>query len=938
MKIVFDFFKTKLHINCKQNYKPKNRKYGIIYGKTNHRQGRKNMKNIYIVSHTHWDREWYMPFEKHRARLVKLIDKCMELIENDSDFVCFNLDGHTALIEDYLEIKPQNREKIKRYISDGRLTVGPWYVLQDEFLTSSESNVRNLLVGMALAREFGRVSMVGYFPDSFGNAGQMPQILAQAGMKAIYFGRGVKPTGAANIVSDFADYDSKFSEMYWRSPDGSKLPAILFANWYNNGAEIPADGNCEWWDEKIKDVEKYAATDELLMMNGCDHQPVQSDISQAIRAAAENYPEYGFKHSSLEGYADAVIKALPKDVSVICGELTSQDTDGWGTLVGTASSHSRLKVMNRKCEILLESVAEPLSVMAYLAGMTPQREMLLYSWKTLMKNHPHDSICGCSVDEVNDEMRTRFIKSRQSAQTVVDDCLECLAEHININGLEHCKAAFAVVNTFSKIKSGIVTVNIDIERNYDANRLMQTAREINAREKKRYALVDSDGNRIPCTIRHNRARFGYDLPDDKFRQPYMAENITVTFNAENIPPLGYKAYGIIEGAAEEKIKTMITAENTMENEYVKAKINGDGMVNLTDKTNGREYRNILRYEDVGDIGNEYMFMPAAGDNPIYSGDKTEIRLVTDEEYMAEYEITSVMSVPKSADADLQNQIFDYVEYKQRRAKRAEKTVELRIVTRVALEKGSRSLNVKTEVDNTAKDHRLRVLIPTGLKCENHKAGSVFETAERNNRRKKNWTYPCGTDRQQMFVLMNEPKCGIAVANIGMYEYEILSDNTIAVTLVRATGDLGDWGVFPTKLSQCLGKTEFEYCIIPFTDEEEAYDGAFKLQYPLQSVQIFGLPKADIPNQGLSWSGDMLYMTACKPSQSGNDVIMRWVSYSAKPQTLTVYRSGISDNLYVSNIMEEKFDRIEEKDGKWEIRVDPYKIITLGISKRIGDFS
>ena len=134
-------------------------------------------KNVHIISHSHWDREWYMPFEYHRALLVKLIDNCIELFENDENYMSFCLDGHTVLLEDYLEIKPENREKIEKYVKNGKFKVGPWYVLQDEFLTSSEANIRNLLIGNKVAKNFGNVTKIGYFPDSFGNAGQMPQIL-----------------------------------------------------------------------------------------------------------------------------------------------------------------------------------------------------------------------------------------------------------------------------------------------------------------------------------------------------------------------------------------------------------------------------------------------------------------------------------------------------------------------------------------------------------------------------------------------------------------------------------------------------------------------------------------------------------------------------------------------------------------------------------------
>ena len=231
---------------------------------------------VHIISHSHWDREWYMAFEHHRIKLVDLIDQSMELFEKDAAFRSFHLDGQTIVMDDYLEIKPQNRERLKKHVREGRFSAGPWYILQDEFLTSGEANVRNLLVGRQEALEYGGLCPVGYFPDAFGNAGQMPQLLKQAGMKAIVFGRGVKPVGFNNEVQG-GDYESMYSEMMWESPDGSALPGILFANWYSNGIEIPVEEEAAraYWEEKLASARQFAGTRHLLFMNGCDHQPVR---------------------------------------------------------------------------------------------------------------------------------------------------------------------------------------------------------------------------------------------------------------------------------------------------------------------------------------------------------------------------------------------------------------------------------------------------------------------------------------------------------------------------------------------------------------------------------------------------------------------------------------------------------------------------------------
>ncbi|MBW7459692.1 alpha-mannosidase, partial [Paenibacillus sepulcri] len=239
-------------------------------------------KTVHVISHSHWDREWYMPYEKHHVRLIELMDTLLGLMERDPEFRSFHLDGQTIILEDYLQVRPEMKDRLEHFIRNGQIQIGPWYILQDEFLTSSEANIRNLLIGLQDASQYDKVSKIGYFPDSFGNMGQAPQILRQAGIDTAIFGRGVKPTGFNN--ESLGSYSSTFSEMHWESPDGSKVLGILFANWYHNGMEIPTDPEEAelYWKRKLNDAEQFASTPHLLFMNGCDHQPVQTDLSAAL--------------------------------------------------------------------------------------------------------------------------------------------------------------------------------------------------------------------------------------------------------------------------------------------------------------------------------------------------------------------------------------------------------------------------------------------------------------------------------------------------------------------------------------------------------------------------------------------------------------------------------------------------------------------------------
>lgn len=906
-------------------------------------------KTVHIISHSHWDREWYMAFERHRMKLIELVDTAMELFETDRKFKNFHLDGQTIVLDDYLEIKPENRDKVKEFIKNGQFHAGPWYILQDEFFTSGEANVRNLLVGMQEAEAYGALCKIGYFPDAFGNAGQMPQLLKQAGMDAVVFGRGVKPVGLNNELKG-GEYESAYSEMFWESPDGSSLLGILFANWYNNGMEIPAEPETAkaFWDEGLAKAERFAGTSQLLFMNGCDHQPVQKDLSEAIAVARRLYPDIRFIHSDFETYVRAVKKELEEqgiDLSHVRGELTSQETDGYWTLVNTASSHADLKMMNRRCETALERRAEPMAVLASLQGMRYPAEFLRYSWKTLMQNHPHDSICGCSVDEVNREMQTRFEKSLQVAEELYKNSAEYLAGQVNTSSIDRAdgrqRIPFAVMNPSGYRRSGVVTAVLDRERSgmKDLTAAYNTVKELNGGE---FCLRDAGGRQVDARIRDAGAAFGYKLPDNRFRQPYMARQTEVTFEAEDVPAFGYKVYYLEEGTGEPTVSGLIPAERTMENEFIRVEIREDGSFDLTDKKTNRCYRRLGWYEDRGDIGNEYIFVEAKGGQVITTlGSEPEISRKEDEPYRAVYEICHRMEAPVSADQRIEEERSSMKYLFHREAGRSSETTVLTIVTRLILEKSSRGLKIETTIRNTAKDHRLRLMIPTGLRTDTHRADSMFEVVRRNNRHGRFWKNPSGCEHQQCFVSVSDGQSGILAANLGLYEYEILpdEDNTIAVTLLRAVGEMGDWGVFPTPGAQMQGSYTMSCELVPFAaeDEEKAFTEAYQFQCGMTAHQL-EIHDGELPAVYgfLTWEGEGLHLTGMKQAENGSDVILRFVNNRESAALLRLYRRDWFSRVYRSNVIEEKLEEIPEKDGYCELELVPFEILTIRLERQCAE--
>ncbi|MCI9335921.1 MAG: alpha-mannosidase [Lachnospiraceae bacterium] len=903
---------------------------------------------VHVISHSHWDREWYMAFEQHRIKLVDLIDQSMELFEKDAAFSSFHLDGQTIVMDDYLEIKPQNRERLKKHVREGRFSAGPWYILQDEFLTSGEANVRNLLVGRAEALEYGGLCPVGYFPDAFGNAGQMPQLLKQAGMKAVVFGRGVKPVGFNNEVQG-GEYESMYSEMMWESPDGSALPGILFANWYSNGIEIPVEEEAAkvYWEEKLAGARRFAGTRHLLLMNGCDHQPVQRDLGAALETARKLYPDIEFIHSDFNTYVDAVSREL-KNVSTVRGELISQETDGRFTLVNTTSSHIPLKQMNRVCETALEKEAEPMAALASLCGKAYPEELLRYSWKTLMQNHPHDSICGCSVDPVNEEIKIRFDKSRQVAKELFADSCAWMADRI------HTETPYPIVvfNTTGWNRSGMAEVMVDYKRSY-GGRLTGQYEEMERLQIPELVLKDADGNEIAATIRDAGVSFGYELPEDRFRQPYMARQLKVTFEAENVPALGYCAYRLEEASGtknpDKKRLSLTPAKQVMENAFLRVEIHGDGSYSVTEKESGKHYPRIGYYQDCGDIGNEYIFIQDSGMEEITTlGTEARVRLIEDEPYRCTYQIDHKIMVPDGADELLDRERRQCVDLYERKAGRSTRLTELAVTTLLRLERGAKGLKVETTIHNTAKDHRVRVMIPTNLQAQTHFADSTFEVVERPNRHGKAWQNPSGCEHQQNFVAMDDGTDGILVANFGLYEYEVLPDrdNTIAVTLLRCTGEMGDWGDFPTPAAQLPGTHTVAYEIVPYKKEAitEAFTEGHLFQTELGAVSPAskgGYLKAQSacaaektlpPRAGFfTWSGKGLNLTGFKKKDGARDIVIRFVNETKETAELTIESQGWFGEMYHSNVIEERIRAaVPGEDGRYHMTVKPFEIFTIGI--------
>ncbi|MBC1939737.1 alpha-mannosidase [Listeria welshimeri] len=878
-------------------------------------------KKAHIISHSHWDREWFLPLESLRFRLVTLMDEVEALLDKENGFNHFHMDGQMIMLEDYLAVKPAKKEKMKQLVSEGKLRIGPWYMLQDAFLTSGEANIRNLQYGLEMAEEFGQVEKIGYFPDTFGLYGQVPQLMRQAGFDTVVFGRGVNPTGFNNQVFDSA-FASKYSEMFWESPDGSKVLGILLANWYSNGNEIPVDKEeaKDFWDKKLADVERFASTDDWLFMNGCDHQPVQIDLAEALEVARELYPDVDFIHSHFEKYQDAVKAGLkPEKLQTVHGELTSQQSDGWSTLANTASSRIYLKQANAKIERLLERLAEPLSVMATEAGVSYPHEYLAFAWKLLMENQIHDSITGCSLDEVHREMEARFEKVEQTTMAIIQNAAQKITEQIATND-----AGIPITVFHAGGMEATRTVELELETDaihFSDMHFELIPDELAKLPEQSFRLETKDGKEIPVIVESLGTRFNYNLPERKFRDSYFARKYKLTFVVENLPAVGYETIYAYPVHLEDN-NTEITQDFQLENRYLKVEVAPNGTYTILDKQTAVEIVGVGAYEDAGDIGNEYMFKETGDNLRLNTLDSTPaIRVLREDELGKTIEIKHEIEIPVSASKAFAEEKRRLVWHPDRKSDRSENHTTFRITTELTLNKQDKQLNIRINFVNSVDDHRLRVILPTGKQTETHQAGSVFEVVTRANKQVKEWTNPAKDNRKQGFVASGN----MVVASLGLPEYEVSEQgDSIELTLLRAVSEIGDWGDFPAYEAECHREITAEFHLI-LTDEPDVANTAIPAQVNALLSPVFAIQHTSKKEKVLpetkdfaKWkTADGFVFSAWKLAKD-NQPIIRFYQASSEPKLLNTVNPWRK-----STILEET-----SGDAESQFTVLPNEIITL----------
>ncbi|TFG09052.1 MAG: hypothetical protein EU539_00640 [Promethearchaeota archaeon] len=772
-----------------------------------------------IVPETHWDREWYLPFQEYRARLVILMDKLLKILETNPNYTNFTLDGQTIPIEDYLEVRPDKEESIKKFVKEKRLSIGPLYNLPDEFLISGESFIRNYLIGNKIAKRFGRVMKAGYNPDAFGHIAQLPQLLSGFELNSSIFWRG--------FGNEIEEEDLNM-EFIWKAPgNAASIIAIRLVLGYGSLANIDTsikDGVYKRALKKIKatieNLEEHTATPVILLNNGTDHLEAQAELPEIIQQWNDANRDCIVEQNDFEYYINKVLSYNP-NLNSYQGEFRSGKYSH--LLAGVLSSRMWIKQRNTEIEYLFEKYTEPISAISWALdkyrNFEYPQDYILTGLKWLLKNHPHDSICGCSIDQVHDEMKTRFDWAEQIGHEIFKNSMLCLVDLINTPETERNEKVFIVYNPLPWHRRDVVSFNgiiptKDEKRGFPSN----------------IKIYDDNNDEIDFIAEKVKE-------EPRFTQESNT-SYKFTLLAE-IPPCGYRVYKI----AKEKKQVQTQAsekrelQNSIENEFFKISVDKYGIISCVDKMENKIYEKVCFFEDSGDWGDEYD----------YSGPKmnqTDTMYSTFDAVITKISCSHKDQIKKTLSIDIILKLP--ISLTPDRLSREESTRDNPIKVNISLFKGIKRIDFSIEYNNNSQDHRLRVLFPSNIKAQEVFADGHFYVVPRRiilpNGEK--WTQkPVPTNHQKDFIAVCGQNHCFAVLNRGLPEYEAIENEdgtiTLAITLLRSVGWLSRSDLesrpaiagpdFSTPGAQCLGKHTHDLSLIIESDKNNLFDAEIHIR-------------------------------------------------------------------------------------------------------------
>jgi len=770
-------------------------------------------RTVSVVPHTHWDREWYAPFQAFRLRLVDLLDDLLPRLEADPS-ARFLFDGQLAAVDDYLALRPAAEGRLRRLVTTGQVAMGPWYVLPDEFCVSGETLVRNLEMGLRRAEDFGGAMAVGYLPDMFGHVAQMPQLLRLGGFEHAVVWRGVP---AAVDRTGF----------WWSAPDGSTVRAEYLPVGYGNGAAVPDDAQRLVARVRAHEAELgplLGPGTPLLWMNGSDHQRPRPWLARVVAEANALQDDYRLVITTLAGHlAHAPVDGLASWT----GELRSGARAN--LLMGVLSNRVDVKQAAARAERSLERRAEPLCAL-FLAPEGWPTDALGAAWLEVVRNAAHDSCCACSADEVVDAVLHRYAESRQIGDGLAQLALDALGRSL-------ADAGPVAVNPTARDRSGLVELVLSGDPPAGAQVLSAhpagsreqtvTGSEIGTLLGQVTNRALADGGRV-CSVNlmaveregdvlevrltvaapsQVSATVTSDLSELYARAGAHAnrparvrvddETFTrVLVRVEDVPAFGWR---VVDPGAPASVEPVRADGSVLDNGLVRVEVDGERGTFSIDGLGGLD-----RLVDGGDAGDTYNWSPPAGDEIVDRPEAVAVEVGEEGPLRATLVVTRTYVWPECV-LDGHRAGTRHVE--------AETCIEVRA--------GERLARVTTTFSNHCRDHRLRALFPLPDRASTSLAECAFGLVER-GLQAEGGPHEVGlpTFPSRRFVQAG----GLTVVHEGLLEYELVDDGrALALTLLRSVGVLSgiDLATRPqpagppliTDGAQMQGRRVFRYALV-----------------------------------------------------------------------------------------------------------------------------
>ena len=899
----------------------------------------------FVISAGHLDIEWYQPLRSFRFWTVQSLEDLKTAAARD-DFGCYVLDGQVYPLEEYLDVVPEDIDEMKQLIADKKLVIGPFYTQFDEWLPSAENMIRNCLYGKKYADSYGGYMRAGYLPDNFGHPMQLPQILNGFGLDSLMFMRGMPELpdgypdeflyegidGSKVLVSHFRETYTGAFNIFNKKIDPLQKRDVPYYEGYlsfEHHREMAVHDDPKRIAEDLignaRRIQERYPSGIIPLISGYDHLPPQINIGDSVTMANKLQDEFDFVMGSAEDYVKAVYENL-SDPLIYKEELIGSMYQY--VLLGALSTRSYLKRQNFACEVMLERYAEPLIALSEMHGYKNKQRLMEESWKLMMINSAHDSIHGSSTDEVHLEMESRYAAVRQNTAGVINEALTHMENHVNhwwkSNGGRGVMYYTPVTSDFAQPMEIWLPIG-------DNN----------------VKMIDSDGNYLPTQILprekpevngKGELRNWY-FPHQSYRKVLFMANATEG-------KINSVAAQIVDEEVKNDDNEFTYTNKSIENEFLRIETN-NGLINITDKDTGNTFYNLNLLVDEADAGDAWDSSPTWYPNGqvLSSSQPISSRIIKNGEVSTVLTVSGYMQIPYNL---MNGEVRSY------------SLQHVFVTFEITLYKGIKRVDVKLIFDNTVKDHRLRLSIPTGIKTDNiisqGQLAILQRPIERTKEDKKWLQPPTHLLPFREWAAVNDGKKGLAIAFKGVYDYEAevshyTGEVNLSFTLLRAIEIMGRMNTMQRKGgasdavhtpgAQCIGTHEIEWSYIPYTPSETDIAPFLPLAqsflYPPITHAVRNYIDTNTSANSIAPfyscdSGNIIF-SAFKKKLCGDGYILRMYENQGIAGDIEIkITDSFNGEVWLADMKEDAIEKITLTDNVIKLKLSGYKAVTLLFTK------